>query len=448
VSTLAAASPELKRLWVRVIKRVHPDLAVDEQDRNRCERLTQQANEAYARGDEVALRAVLKLNTLPPIDPEDEPQATMPESTGHPTTPLRPTGEVSRGEEMVILGSAGVVLCLLLYGILRTLLEEVGRVSSLLLLAVLAGALVWWILRRSRLPENRKATWAALAGAGMIVMGLCLVSSHPRARALYATRTASSGSLAAELTYEDGAAGSPSPRYWDGIKSKLVESWNPSMVTGKPAGATAQIAFTIAKDGSPLNISLRRKSGSPTLDASCVTAVQQVKSFGPPDGGTRGSVKIVYPCSYNELFAHASLAQVGLVTNPVVNLRPRAESSGSLVDGYVQAAKEKVSENWDPSDVIGVPSGATVYIQFIIWPRGNHDVPMTETSSGYPSLDGSCLRAVQRIKTFGRLPRGYDASNMTVFYHCTYTGLHAATSSTANSEHRGDRPSHDSPVSN
>jgi hypothetical protein len=26
-------SPELKQLWIRVLKRVHPDLAIDEQDK-------------------------------------------------------------------------------------------------------------------------------------------------------------------------------------------------------------------------------------------------------------------------------------------------------------------------------------------------------------------------------------------------------------------------------
>jgi hypothetical protein len=57
---MGTPSPELKQLWIRVLKRVHPDLAIDEQDRLRCERLTQLANEAYQAGDEEALRAVLR----------------------------------------------------------------------------------------------------------------------------------------------------------------------------------------------------------------------------------------------------------------------------------------------------------------------------------------------------------------------------------------------------
>src|ERR1700721_2152381 len=68
---MGTPSPELKQLWIRVLKRVHPDLAIDEQDRIRCERLTQLANEAYQAGDLEALRAVL----TPPQPPMDFPPA-------------------------------------------------------------------------------------------------------------------------------------------------------------------------------------------------------------------------------------------------------------------------------------------------------------------------------------------------------------------------------------
>src|ERR1700677_1759543 len=57
---MGTPSPELKQLWIRVLKRVHPDLAIDEQDRIRCERLTKLANEAYQAGNIEALRAVLR----------------------------------------------------------------------------------------------------------------------------------------------------------------------------------------------------------------------------------------------------------------------------------------------------------------------------------------------------------------------------------------------------
>jgi TonB family protein len=58
-------SPEMKQLWIRILKRVHPDLAIDELDRVRCERLTKLANEAYHAGDVEALRAVLRPSQPP-----------------------------------------------------------------------------------------------------------------------------------------------------------------------------------------------------------------------------------------------------------------------------------------------------------------------------------------------------------------------------------------------
>jgi hypothetical protein len=64
-------SPELKDLYRRIVKRIHPDFAISELDRMRCEELMKEANRAYEAGDEVALREVLepKASTSPPRAP-------------------------------------------------------------------------------------------------------------------------------------------------------------------------------------------------------------------------------------------------------------------------------------------------------------------------------------------------------------------------------------------
>src|SRR5271163_2660420 len=133
---MGTPSPELKRLWIRVLKRVHPDLAVDEQDRRRCERLTQQANDAFARRDEVALRAVLEPKGPPPPRPASfdaweasaqGQQAAPPQPNDQPPlTPQRPTTVIGR-EALGLVWAACAVLCLLLYGIFEALSEKVGR---------------------------------------------------------------------------------------------------------------------------------------------------------------------------------------------------------------------------------------------------------------------------------------------------------------------------------
>jgi peptidoglycan hydrolase CwlO-like protein len=53
-------SAELKALYREVAKRVHPDLATDEADRQRREQLMAEANGAYQRGDTEALRRILE----------------------------------------------------------------------------------------------------------------------------------------------------------------------------------------------------------------------------------------------------------------------------------------------------------------------------------------------------------------------------------------------------
>ena len=53
-------SGELKKLYRQVAKSVHPDLATEEEERNRRQGLMADANRAYEEGDEKRLRAILR----------------------------------------------------------------------------------------------------------------------------------------------------------------------------------------------------------------------------------------------------------------------------------------------------------------------------------------------------------------------------------------------------
>jgi hypothetical protein len=53
------ASPEMKRLYRDVAKRVHPDLTSDRRDRAKRQMLMAEANEAYQHGDETRLAKIL-----------------------------------------------------------------------------------------------------------------------------------------------------------------------------------------------------------------------------------------------------------------------------------------------------------------------------------------------------------------------------------------------------
>ena len=53
-------SPSLKSLYKEVARRIHPDLATNEVDRARRQKLMAEANLSYQAGDEVRLRSILE----------------------------------------------------------------------------------------------------------------------------------------------------------------------------------------------------------------------------------------------------------------------------------------------------------------------------------------------------------------------------------------------------
>jgi hypothetical protein len=73
--TAFESSPEMKRLYREVAKRVHPDLTSDREDRTKRQLLMAEANEAYERGDESKLARIL-------TEYEHSPEAVQGEGPG------------------------------------------------------------------------------------------------------------------------------------------------------------------------------------------------------------------------------------------------------------------------------------------------------------------------------------------------------------------------------
>lgn len=322
MSPLIATPAELKRLWIRILKRALSDLAIDQQDGDRRDGFAPQANDANARRDDFALKVLTLKEPLTPPDAGEAQQATPPRSANH-----LPLG----GPEAVgILWAASSVVCLLLYVIADVLRETVGRNTSLSFLVLLTATVLWWITKKSRLSSSHKARWVAAVACGMILIGISLLDNRPR--------------------------------------------MNPLFPSARAATAQAQ-APPVALKGSPRP----------------ATSLQTKTTVTPPR------------------------------TEP-------GESLGVQLSRYIESAKSQVAQKWNTSEVAGgTPAGATVYIQFAIRRHGNHEAPTMETSSGFPSLDASCLRAVGRIRNFDHLPNRYGGDSLTVLYHCTYSGSPTTT---------------------
>jgi protein TonB len=94
---------------------------------------------------------------------------------------------------------------------------------------------------------------------------------------------------------------------------------------------------------------------------------------------------------------------------------------GSRFAYYIANIQRKMASNWNKGEVDPrTPKGARTFILFTIHRDGTVSNVQQDRSSGSPTLDRSCLRAAQRIDTFGPLPAQYSPSTVLTSYYCEY----------------------------
>jgi len=94
---------------------------------------------------------------------------------------------------------------------------------------------------------------------------------------------------------------------------------------------------------------------------------------------------------------------------------------GSLFSYYVRAVNTKMGSNWYKQEVDPhTPRGSRAYIQFAIHRDGSVSNVQMNQNSGSQTLDRSCMRAAQRVDTFGALPSQYTKSTVMTSFYCEY----------------------------
>jgi protein TonB len=98
-------------------------------------------------------------------------------------------------------------------------------------------------------------------------------------------------------------------------------------------------------------------------------------------------------------------------------------SKGFNYPYYVENINRKMQQNTYLAQVDGrTPKGAQSNILFTIRRDGTASDVKMDRSSGSPTLDSTCLRAAQRVDTFGPLPSPVTDGPLIVSYHCDYQG--------------------------
>jgi periplasmic protein TonB len=88
---------------------------------------------------------------------------------------------------------------------------------------------------------------------------------------------------------------------------------------------------------------------------------------------------------------------------------------------YISNIQRKMASNWNKGEVDPrTPKGTRTFITFVIHKDGTVSNVQQDRSSGSPTLDRSCLRAAQRVDTFGPLPAQYSPSTVLTSYYCEY----------------------------
>jgi protein TonB len=88
---------------------------------------------------------------------------------------------------------------------------------------------------------------------------------------------------------------------------------------------------------------------------------------------------------------------------------------------YIEAMQRKFAQSSYRNEVDPrTPAGSRAYILFTIRRDGSPTDIKMDRSSGSPTLDRACLRAAQRVDTFGPLPSSPSDGNASVSYYCEY----------------------------
>lgn len=99
----------------------------------------------------------------------------------------------------------------------------------------------------------------------------------------------------ATISTPDRAFGFRYAYYLRIVSQKVSQNWIASEADPRSSvGKRVTLLFDIDRDGTPQNVRVETRSGSPSLDQSAVRAVQRVDGFGPLPAGNQISIEFAF----------------------------------------------------------------------------------------------------------------------------------------------------------
>jgi len=99
----------------------------------------------------------------------------------------------------------------------------------------------------------------------------------------------------ATATVQDRTFGNRYAYYVQIVSQKVAQNWYTGEADPRVSqGKHVTIVFDIERDGTPANVHILDKSGSPSLDTSAIRALQRVDGFGPLPAGNKITVEYTF----------------------------------------------------------------------------------------------------------------------------------------------------------
>jgi hypothetical protein len=315
---MGTPSPELKQLWIRVLKRVHPDLAIDEQDRVRCERLTKLANVAYQAGDEEALRAVLR-----PSQPANAGarQAYTRSRQGQKVSPPPPAKpKVQQGSPAPNLSPKRSLISWFWLSNVPPL--TAFSFKQLLPVAIAVAILIWGSFSLYSVTTSRPAVTnthtahvdsvkapiqvhveapdAGISKSYDVIQNQIPQNLNP-STGVDTTVGASRESSLLKTSPPVANSVEPSHLYIEQMRERLYQSFSKyeRVDANVPPGNSAEMWFEVNRDGSLSNVKVGKPSGWDSLDYACMRAVQRTETVGAlPEDYKLRALPATFACTY------------------------------------------------------------------------------------------------------------------------------------------------------
>jgi protein TonB len=271
-------------------------------------------------------------------------------------------------------------------------------------------------VREDPFSKSALQSFALHAGVVAALFAYTLIASHLHGNN-WGNNSLTQGAI--QATMVSSAPAIPLPRDEQKPTDNVLATETPS-----PAPAPPAPKAVAAQEENSIPIAIKQKVKAKLQPKKQVEQKQPVQHIPVRAASAAERYQDVRPTNRANYGEAASATPKSMMqATPAAQVNVQGGDFGARFPWYVDVIRRKTAQNWYKQEVDpGTPGGARVYLTFSVSRSGEPSGVRIAQTSGSPTLDTSCVRAVQRVDTYGPLPSGYTGSSLQVSYYCEQSG--------------------------